>query len=174
MVGLAALKNRGVTAALGAALLFGASTPVAKLLLPQVGPWILAGLLYLGSGLGLTVLLAAERAGGRRVVTISSRDLPWIAAATVCGGIIAPVLLLTGLAGSSASTASLLLNAEGVLTALLAWFVFGENFDRRVAFGMLLIAAGAVVLSWDQGRLNFTLPNLLVLSACLVWAVDNN
>lgn len=174
MVGLATLRNRGVAAALGAALLFGASPPVAKLLLPQAAPWILAGLLYLGSGLGLTALLGIESARGRRMVTLSRRDWPWIGAATACGGIIAPVLLLTGLAGSSASTASLLLNAEGVLTALLAWFVFGENFDRRVALGMLLIAAGAVLLSWDQGRLNFTLPNLLVLGACLAWAVDNN
>jgi drug/metabolite transporter (DMT)-like permease len=174
MRALVALRNRGVAAALGAALLFGASPPVAKLLLPQAGPWILAGLLYIGSGLGLTALLAIESARGRRVVTLSRRDWPWIVLATACGGVLAPVLLLTGLAGSSASTTSLLLNAEGVLTALLAWFVFGENFDRCIAFGMLLIAAGAVLLSWDQGRLAFALPNLLVLGACLAWAADNN
>ena len=91
------------------------------------------------------------------------------------GGVAGPVLLMTGLAGTSAAHASLLLNAEGVLTALIAWFAFKENFDRRIAVGMLAIVAGAVVLSWPaEVRVTALWPALAVLAACLAWAVDNN
>jgi drug/metabolite transporter (DMT)-like permease len=87
-----------------------------------------------------------------------------------------PLLLMTGLAGMAASDASLLLNAEGVLTALLAWFVFKENFDRRIALGMVAIVAGALVLSWPSGNggVAWAWPAAAVLGACLAWAVDNN
>jgi drug/metabolite transporter (DMT)-like permease len=88
---------------------------------------------------------------------------------------VGPVLLMMGLSGMPASSVSLLLNAEGVLTALMAWFVFRENFDKRIALGMLAIVAGGVVLSWP-GEANFgeLWPALAVLGACLAWAVDNN
>jgi drug/metabolite transporter (DMT)-like permease len=91
------------------------------------------------------------------------------------GGVVGPVLLMFGLVGMPASGASLLLNAEGVATALLAWFVFKENFDRRVALGMAAIVAGAVVLSWP-GQADFTgiWPSLAILGACLAWGLDNN
>jgi drug/metabolite transporter (DMT)-like permease len=162
----------GIPAALGAALLFGAATPVAKRLLGAVDPWMLAALLYLGSGLGLAALRAATRAES---APLSRADLPWLAGAIVLGGVTGPVLLLWGLSAMAASSASLLLNAEGIFTALVAWFVFRENFDRRIALGMLLIAAGAVVLSWP-GSAGFesVLPALAVLGACLAWALDNN
>ena len=139
-----AWRNRGVLAALGAALLFGAGTPAAKLLLGPVSPWLLAGLLYLGSGLGLAALRLLRQAEPVRL-TLSERG--WLIGAIVSGGILGPALLMWGLANMPASGASLLLNAEGVFTALLAWFVFRENFDRRIALGMVLIVAGAIVLS---------------------------
>ncbi len=165
-------RNRGVFAALGAALLFGAGTPAAKLLLGPVSPWLLAGLLYLGSGLGLAALRLLQRA---KPVSLTRSELGWMTGAIVSGGIAGPVLLMWGLANMPASGASLLLNAEGVLTALLAWFVFRENFDRRIALGMALIVAGAVVLSWpgDAG-FGVALPKLAILGACLAWAIDNN
>jgi drug/metabolite transporter (DMT)-like permease len=164
--------NRGAAAALGAALLFGASTPLAKLLLGDVSPWLLAGLLYLGSGIGLALLLAlqrAERAG------LAAGDWRWLAGAVLSGGVLGPVLLMWGLSRMPASGAALLLNAEAVFTALLAWFVFRENFDRRIAFGMALIVAGAVVLSWpgDAG-VRGAAPALAVIAACFAWAIDNN
>ena len=167
-----ALRNRGVLAALGAALLFGAGTPAAKLLLGPVSPWLLAGLLYLGSGLGLAALRLFRRA---EPVRLTRSELGWLAGAIISGGVAGPVLLMWGLANMPASGASLLLNAEGVFTVLLAWFVFRENFDRRIALGMALIVAGAVVLSWpgDAG-VGVALPELAVLGACLAWAIDNN
>ena len=144
-VRLRALLAPGVLAALGAAALFGAGTPLAKLLLGQVDPWLMAGLLSLGAGAGLTLTRRLLRSPPGHP---ARGDWPWLAAAILCGGVIGPVLLMYGLSAMTASAASLLLNAEGVLTALLAWFVFRENFDRRIAFGMLAIIAGALVLSW--------------------------
>ena len=167
-----AVANPGILTAFGAALLFGAGTPLAKLLLGPVGPWMLAGILYLGSGVGLAAWRLAR--GGQRA-KLRRADLPWLGLAIAFGGVAGPVLLLWGLARMPASSASLLLNAEGLLTALVAWFAFRENFDRRIAFGMLLIAAGAVVLSWPHGA-SFAamLPSLAIVGACLAWALDNN
>lgn len=119
-------RQPGVSAALGAALLFGAGTPLAKLLLNTVSPWLLAGLLYLGSGLGLALYRFLSRTPA---VSLSNHEAPWFSGTIVAGGIIAPVLLMLGLTGMPAAGASLLLNAEGVFTVLLAWFVFKENFD---------------------------------------------
>ncbi len=165
-------SNRGVVAALVAALLFGAGTPFAKLLLAHTGPWLLAAMLYLGSGIGLW---AWRRLRGAPAVRPIRSEWGWLAAATLCGGVVGPVLLMSGLAGLPATSASLLLNAEGVFTALLAWFVFKENFDRRIALGMLAIVAGALVLSWPGDvPLAAGWPALAVLGACLAWALDNN
>lgn len=169
---IAALRSRGVLAALGAALLFGAGTPFAKLLLEGASPWLLAGLLYLGSGAGLFLYRRATRPPH---VSMPRAEKGWLAAAILAGGVVGPVLLMAGLADMPASAASLLLNAEGVFTALIAWFVFRENFDRRIALGMLLIIAGALVLSWPgEASLGSALPALAVLGACLAWALDNN
>jgi len=162
----------GVFAAMAAAVLFGAGTPLAKLLLAHTSPWLLAALLYLGSGIGLWIVRRLRRAPA---VHLESADWRWLAGAIVAGGIIGPVLLLMGLTEMPASGASLLLNAEGVLTALLAWFAFKENFDRRIALGMLAIVAGALVLSWPQeARFAGVWPALAILGACLAWAIDNN
>lgn len=162
--------NRGILAALAAALLFGASTPLAKLLLGETSPWLLAGLLYLGSGLGLALLLPFRRASIRP----TGHEMLSLAGAVVAGGIAGPLLLMWGLSRMAASSAALLLNAEAVFTALIAWFVFKENFDRRIALGMALIVAGAVVLSGLPSSLTDALPALAVVAACLAWALDNN
>jgi drug/metabolite transporter (DMT)-like permease len=155
-----------------AAALFGAGTPLANWLLGSTGPWMVAGLLYLGSGLGLGLY---RRWIGASAVRLPASDLPWFAGAVLAGGIVAPVLLMFGLAHMPASSASLMLNAEAVFTALLAWFMFRENVDRRLALGMAAIVTGAVVLAWpDQVRFAGLWPALAVLGACLAWAVDNN
>lgn len=164
----------GVADSLAAALLFGAAAPLAKLLLSRTDPWLLAALLYLGSGLGLALL---RRLRGAEPVRLPAGEGCWLAAAVLAGGVAGPVLLMAGLAGLPASQASLLLNGEAVLTALLAWIVFGENVDRRIALGMVVIVAGGVVLAWPQeGGAGRGAPGamLLVLAACLAWAVDNN
>jgi drug/metabolite transporter (DMT)-like permease len=165
--------NPGVVAALAAALLFGAGTPLAKPLLGHISPWLLAALLYLGSGLGLWLIRRVRRAPA---VRLPPGEGLWLLGAIVSGGVVGPVLLMLGLSRLPAAGVSLLLNAEGVLTALLAWFVFKENFDRRIALGMLAIVAGSVVLSWPDERAGFDSgwPTLAVLGACLAWGIDNN
>jgi drug/metabolite transporter (DMT)-like permease len=165
---------RGAAMALLAAVLFGASAPFAKLLLRGAAPQLLAGLLYLGSGLGLLVLWIVRRSGNREA-SLTRRDVPWVAAAIGFGGVLAPALLMTGLARTPASSASLLLNLETVFTALLAWFVFREHFDRRIALGMVAIVAGGALLSWE-GRvaLGGAAGPLLVVAATLCWGIDNN
>ena len=166
------LFHPGVAAALAAAALFGAGTPMAKQLLGTVDPWLLAGLLYLGSGVGLALWRLFTRA---EPVKLAANQRGWLACAVVAGGVVGPLLLMFGLSRMPASGASLLLNAEGVFTALLAWSVFKENFDRRIALGMVAIVAGALVLSWPgEARIGEAWPALAVLGACAAWAVDNN
>jgi drug/metabolite transporter (DMT)-like permease len=169
--------DRGIVLALLAALLFGASAPFAKLLLRDASPQLLAGLLYLGSGIGLTLVWLRRRraAAAAREAPLTRREMPWLAGAIVFGGMLGPLLLMVGLTRTPASSASLLLNLEGAFTALLAWFVFRENFDRRIALGMLAILAGGVVLSWEGAVAWGGLAGpLAVGAACFCWAIDNN
>lgn len=171
------MSARAATPALGAALLFGASTPLAKLLVGSTPPLLLAGLLYLGSGLGLGLLLAVRAAAGKAepgTMRIPLKEMPWLGGAILFGGVLGPALLMLGLTQVSGASASLLLNVEGVLTALLAWVVFKENADRQIVAGMVAIIAGGVLLSWEPGGASFSPGALLVLGACLCWAIDNN
>ncbi|MDP9082466.1 MAG: EamA family transporter [Pseudomonadota bacterium] len=167
----------GIWAAIGAALLFGISTPIAKTLVGEASPLLLAGLLYTGSGIGLAILLAARALGGGRasITWPGRRNGLWLLGATFFGGAVGPYLLMYGLRLTDSASASLILNLEGVFTALLAWFVFKENFDRRIALGMALIIAGGVVLSVGpvMRASGFAGP-LAIAGACLAWAVDNN
>lgn len=170
--------QNGVVVALASAALFGTSTPFAKMLVGGVSPLLLAGLLYAGSGLGLALILVGRHLWTPRksLVSLPRRgEWLWLAGAIFFGGVAGPVALMYGLVTSAASTASLLLNLEAVLTALLAWFLFRENFDRRVVLGMFLIVAGGVLLVWTPGKhgdASFGLA--LVALACLCWAIDNN
>ena len=175
-----ALPLRSAFPALAAALLFGASTPLAKLLTASLSPLLLAGLLYLGSGLGLGALLVLRRVRERRraqAVTqlhIARAELPWLLGAIAAGGMLGPALFMLGLAQTGAAPASLLLNLEGMLTALIAWRVFRENADRRIVLGMVAIALGGVLLSWQPGAGALSPGALLIAAACLCWALDNN
>ena len=169
--------ERGIVAALGAAVLFGASTPMAKTLVGEMSPLLLAGLLYLGSGIGLGVvlMLRAATSGTRSIIRPRGADLVWLLAAVVVGGLIGPYLLMYGLRLTDSASASLILNLEGVLTALLAWFAFKENVDRRIAFGMTLIVAGGALLSMGPAlRAGGLAGPLAIAGACLAWAIDNN
>jgi len=162
----------GIAYALMSAVLFGLSAPLAKMLLGEISPWLLAGLLYLGSGVGLALTRLVRRSNE---AALRVTDLPWLAAAILAGGVVAPVLLMFGLAQSSASEASLLLNLESVLTLLIAWIAFKENVDRRLLIGAVAIVAGAVVLSWPK-EVGFAAGwgPLMIAAACLGWAIDNN
>jgi len=169
--------KRGIAYALLAASLFGASTPLAKSLVGEMHPLLLAGLLYLGSGCGLCLVLGARKLLARGPLNLAwpaGTDWGWLSGAIICGGVLAPVLLMYGLATSGAAAASLLLNLEAVLTALFAWSVFRENFDRRIAAGMAPIVAGGIVLSWAPGAGRVATGSTFVAAACLFWAIDNN
>ena len=170
--------HRAAWPALGAAFLFGASTPFAKQLMGEgfaaTSPFMLAGLLYLGSGLGLA-LVRLLRDKTYKPSGLPSREWPWLLGAIAFGGVLGPLLLMVGLAHTAASTASLFLNLESVLTAVLAWVVFRESTDRRIVVGMLLIVIGGLVLAWPTGpsSASFVGP-LALVGACLAWAIDNN
>lgn len=174
MVRTFALGNirRGGLLAIAAALLFGLSTPAAKAIIGNVNPLLLAGFLYLGSGIGLgIIILFGQRHGGRLI----RADLPWLLATVIFGGALGPALLMFGLTQTTGSSASLLLTLEGVFTALLAWIVFREPFNRRIGLGMAAIFTGAVLLALTgpSGHAGL-LGSLGVAGACLCWAIDNN
>jgi drug/metabolite transporter (DMT)-like permease len=165
----------GVTLALLSAALFGASTPLAKIMLGDVDPWMLAGLLYLGAGIGLAAVHL-----GRNVLRLPAieaplrrSDVPWLAAVIAAGGILGPVFLMFGLARTDAAEASLLLNLEGLATMGIAWVIFLEYVDRRLLLGAFAILAGAALLSW-QGRASLNWGALLIVAACVSWGIDNN
>lgn len=163
--------------ALAAALLFGASTPAAKLLSGQVHPQLLAGLLYFSSGLGLFLTSIALKTfqGANQHAQLKRSDLPWLSGGIVLGGIVGPLLLMIGLTSTQGAAASLLLNMESVLTALLAWYAFKENFDRRIFLGMVSIVVGGIFLTWQQGgAIPILIGSLSIIGACLCWALDNN
>ena len=167
--------NQNVLFAVAAAVLFGASTPLAKLLVGDVSPVLLGGMLYLGSGVGLG-LFRMVRDKGWKASGLQVGEWPWLLGAILFGGVLGPVALMYGLTAASGSAASLMLNLESVLTAVLAWVVFKENADRRIVLGMLAIVAGGAVLSWQPGGAgSSSLVGLAAIAlACLCWAVDNN
>ena len=168
--------------ALAAAALFGAATPLAKALLGSASPFMVAGLFYLGSGVGLGACIVGRRLRPRPVEgngaqRISRAELPWLFGAIAAGGVAGPALLMLGLSSTPAATSSLLLNLEGVLTAVIAWVVFRENVDVQVFLGMVAIVAGGAMLSWQTGpggQTGIPVGALMIVGACLCWAIDNN
>lgn len=168
------MNRHAVLLALASAALFGVSTPAAKALLGEISPTILAGLFYCGAGVGIALLRRAKT-NTSADESLGRKDLPWLGAAIVSGGIIGPLLLMSGLSMTDAAEASLLLTLEGVATALIGWFVFRENFDARVALGMVFLAAGALTLAWTrQPSFSGVLGPLAIAGACVAWGLDNN
>ncbi|MBN9348063.1 MAG: EamA family transporter [Devosia sp.] len=166
----------GVPLALGSAVLFGASAPLSKVLLGTVDPWALAGILYLGAGVGLAAVHIARRFFGLEnpEAPLRRADLPWLGAVILFGGMLGPLLLMLGLSLTTASSGSLMLNLEGLATMMIAWLVFRENVDRKLLLGALSILIGAIVLSWTGRGLELDSGSLLIAAACLSWGIDNN
>jgi drug/metabolite transporter (DMT)-like permease len=165
--------------ALASAALFGISTPAAKVLLESIHPGVLAGLLYCGAGIGVAMVLWIRPmvlgSSSAPESALTRSDLPWLAGAIGAGGVVGPILLMAGLSQTDASTASLLLTLEGAATAMMAWFIFHEGFDRRIAFGLLCLVAGAAVLSWSGSPTwGAFIGPLAIIGACVAWGLDNN
>jgi drug/metabolite transporter (DMT)-like permease len=159
-------------------LLFGLGAVACKALLSDIPPVLLAGILYLGSGLGLgAVWLLRPRGSEMAGAPLERPDLLCLSGAILCGGVIGPVLLMLGLSRTSASAASLLLNLETAFTACLAWAIFGERATARLAFGIVLVLFGGAVLSWPDAGSAAGVHwhgSVLVAAACLAWGFDNN
>jgi drug/metabolite transporter (DMT)-like permease len=166
----------GVPLALGSAVLFGASTPLSKWLVGSIDPWLLAGLLYLGAGVGLAIVQWVRPMIGlpQAEARLQRSDLPWLAAVILFGGLLGPVFLMLGLSLTSAASGSLLLNLEGLATMAIAWLVFRENVDRRLLLGAAAILFGAVLLSWRGEGLQLDTGGIFIAAACLAWGIDNN
>jgi drug/metabolite transporter (DMT)-like permease len=179
VVDFAGMSSPAVVYALLSAALFGLSTPAAKALLGSTDGMFLAGLLYCGAGAGVALSRRTARlllpSAAEKESPLSGAEIPWLGGAIVAGGVVGPVLLMVGLTHTEASAASLMLTLEGVATALLAWFVFHEHFDRRIAIGMACLVTGAAILSWS-GRPTWSglLGPLSIAGACLAWGIDNN
>jgi drug/metabolite transporter (DMT)-like permease len=156
--------------------LFGASTPFAKLLLGDLNPWLLAGLFYLGSGVGLGMLNMGRNILDmqRTEAPLSRADLPWLVLIVLFGGVLGPLLLMLGLVHTSASSAALLLNLEGLATMAIAWLVLRENVDARLLIGAFAILLGALLLSWEGGPSGFGIGAVAIAGACVAWGIDNN
>lgn len=171
------MNRTAIVYALISAALFGASTPAAKILVGTVHPAVLAGLLYCGAGIGIAVLrrVLPSIVSTAPEVALTRSELPWLGGAIVAGGVVGPLLLMAGLSRTDAAAASLLLTLEGAATALMAWFIFHENFDRRIALGMACLVIGAAVLSWSGTPTVESLTGpLAIVGACLAWGLDNN
>ena len=163
----------GYAVGFAAAVLFGVSAPAAKLLLDDVGPQLLAGLLYLGAFLAVAPI---ERFGpSRHEARLRRADLPALTGLIVAGGIVAPVLLMVGLQRVSGVTGSLLLNLEGPLTVIVGVAIVGEYLGMKSWVGSTVIfGAGALLTAQGSVGNADVLGGVLIVAACLGWAVDNN
>lgn len=171
-------KFHPIMMALLASILFGASAPITKILLGQIEPIPLASLLYLGSGLGLLVFQIINFIIKKQVIneaSLKKKDFLWLLGAIITGGIIAPIVLLISLKITPASTASLLLNFEGVATTIIAIMFFKENAGKQILSAVVLITLASIILSWDlKNQWGFSIGSLGIILACFCWGIDNN
>ncbi len=169
-------KSRdGSIFALTTALCFGLSVPLSKLLLDEIEPWMLAGILYLGGGLGLLPIYYLRNLRSLPKNSLRQKDWGWLGASILAGGVTAPVLLTIGLSTTSATVGSLLLNFEGVFTALLAWTVFKEPWRSQVFLGIVAITSGGIILSYTEHiNVGLSWGALAILGTCGAWAMDSN
>lgn len=170
-------KNKsGILLAILAAALYAISTPVSKVLLEFIPSTLLAGLLYLGAGVGMGILgagltLAKKRQDEKR---LDRSDLPYTVGMIVLD-IAAPILLLLGLTTATAENVSLLNNFEIVATALIALLFFGEKISPRLRWAIGLITLASAILSFENiAALDFSLGSLFVLLAAVCWGLENN
>ena len=159
------------------ASLFGVSVPLAKLIIVDISPVALAGLLYLGAfiGLSLYALIRKTTKVYQKIASLEKKDIPWLVGAILTGGILGPISLMTGLTLLSGFSASLLLNLEGLATVLIAVLVFKENTGKRLWIALTCMTIAGVLLTWDPTQDKFTVTGpLLIIFAMICWGIDNN
>src|SRR5688500_6555452 len=166
-----------IAQALFAAIFFGASAPIAKLSLgDDIAPIFLAAFLYLGRGTGFTLIKSTQRMRAKDFeANIKPADIKWLAGAIISGGIAAPIILMISLQNTPASTASLLLNFEGVGTTLIALLFFKEAISRRAWTAIIVITLASIFLStnFNEG-FGISFGALGIILACVLWGLDNN
>ncbi len=173
------LEKISLTYAIASALLFGISIPLAKLLIKDISPVVLAGLLYLGAftGLSLYSFMSKKNKTGiyEKEAKLTRTDLPWLIGAIVTGGIIGPISMMFGLTFISGLSASLLLNLEGIATAVIAVLFFKENAEKRFWLALACMTMAGVLLTWQPNQNNFSIVGpLLIILAMICWGIDNN
>ena len=170
------MKKKGLHSAILSAILFGMSPVACKAIVGQMPSSLLAGLLYMGSGLGLTGVVLRQTTPVYDILSsLSWRQWTNLAGAIVSGGVAAPLFLAYGIRFGTASEVSLLLNFETVATTLLAWMIFHEHIGYRVWIGKLFIIGASILVVFTGSRdVQLSNPGLSVLAACLLWGIDNN
>ena len=168
--------RKGIIMAILAAVLYAVSSPFSKVLLNEMPPTLMAGFLYLGAGIGMSLIAVLRRVRQAEITEIhlSKAELPYTVAMILLD-IAAPICLLIGLNATTAANASLLNNFEIVATALIALVVFSERISKRLWMGIFFVALSSVFLSFeDVTSLEFSYGSLFVLLAAVFWGLENN
>lgn len=169
-------NKKGILLAVLAATLYAISTPVSKLLLAKIPSTLLAGLLYLGAGAGMSVIGLVRKTGGKmnKEERLQKTDFPYVLAMIILD-IAAPILLLLGLSAATPENVSLLNNFEIVATALIALLFFGEKISKRLWVSIGFITLASLILSFESiEAMEFSLGSLLVIAAACCWGLENN
>ena len=168
--------RKGIMMAILAAVLYAVSSPFSKILLNEMPPTLMAGFLYLGAGIGMSLIAVSRKA--RQVETteihLSKAEMPYIVAMILLD-IAAPICMLIGLNATTAANVSLLNNFEIVATALIALVIFSERISKRLWMGIFFVTLSSVILSFeDVTSLEFSYGSLFVLLAAVFWGLENN
>jgi len=168
--------HKGIFLAVLAAALYAISTPFSKLLLNDIPPTIMAGLLYLGAGISMVCISVFRKMQHKasQEARLTKEELPFTLAMVILD-VIAPICLMVGLGTTTAANASLLNNFEIVATAIIALMVFRESISPRLWLGILFVTLSCALLSFeDISSLRFSFGSLLVLLAAVLWGFENN
>lgn len=171
------MDNKPILLVLVSAALFGVSTPLAKVLLDNIDPIVLAGYLYLGAFVGLAIFTILRHLTRQEVKEspLEKKDIPWLSGAILAGGVLGPISLMFGLRYVSGFATSLLLNLEGVATALIAFMIFKENAGKKVWIALVFMTIAGILLSYNPQESSFIIIGpLLIVFAMICWGIDNN
>ena len=168
--------NKAIFYAILAASLYALNAPVSKLLLKDVPPTMMAGMLYLGAGIGMTLmgLVRSKTGNGKQEMQLTKKDLPYTLGMVILD-IAAPIFLMIGLSRTTAANVSLLNNFEIVATSIIALLIFKERIGKRLWIAISLITLSSILLSVeDSSSFSFSFGSLYVLAACVCWGLENN